>query len=47
MGITMDRISLLALGLQIAFVTLVLVRPAQRIAVRTSKTKRRAAPPAR
>ena len=47
MGITMDRFSLLALGLNIAFVTLLLVRPAQRVAVRATETKRRAPPRSR
>ena len=45
MGITMDRISLLSLGLDIAFVTLLLVRPAQHAAVRVKGSKRRPTPP--
>jgi hypothetical protein len=45
MGITMDRISLLSLALDIAFVTLLLLRPAQRVAVRARRAKRRPTPP--
>ena len=45
MGITMDRISLLSLALDIGFVTLLLVRPAQRVAVRAMGSKRRSTPP--
>ena len=41
----MDRISLLSLGLDIAFVTLLLVWPAQRVAVRAKGSKRRPSPP--
>ena len=35
----MDRISLLSLGLQIGFVTLLLAWPAQRVAVRVKGSK--------
>jgi hypothetical protein len=37
----MDRITLVSLGLDIAFVTLLLARPAQRVAVRAKGSKRR------
>ena len=41
----MDRISLLSLGLDIVFVTLLLAWPAQRVAVRAEGSKRRPTPP--
>lgn len=43
----MDRLTLLSLVLDIALITLLLVRPAQRVPVPTKDSERRPTPPSR